>query len=103
MACNSLGYPWGPDESDTLTRMWNAGLPTDIIAHETGRTVHSIRNRARKLKLPIRKSYGVPMIELRAYMPVQMHELLKKRARERHWTVSAYIRHCITCCDNLGG
>jgi hypothetical protein len=106
MACNSLGYPWGPREDEALARMWNDGLPTNVIAHEMGRTVFSIRNRARKLELPPRKTYGAPMIELRAYMPAQMHETLKKRARERHWTVSAYIRHCITECNeetNPGG
>jgi hypothetical protein len=39
MACNSLGYPWGPREDETLARMWNDGLPAKVIAHEMGRTV----------------------------------------------------------------
>lgn len=87
---------WTPEEDRALQESWEGGVQTKFIARQLNRSLDSVRNRTRRLKLPVRnKPSNEPTVDARYKIPESMKDLVLRRAYEAGITPSSYIRRCI--------
>jgi hypothetical protein len=55
--------PWTPDDTATLQRLAEAGIPSNLIADRLGRTIMSVSSQAEKLRLSIGKGKAARAVE----------------------------------------
>lgn len=97
-ALDTSRLAWTREEDQALVAFWSRGLFAKQIAAQMGRSIDSIKGRARVLCLPNRR---LPLGEGRIYYEFRFHAtdsmryLIKERAREEGLNMSQWVRKCI--------
>jgi hypothetical protein len=89
---------WTRDEDRALADFWSRDLLVKQIAAQMGRSIDSIKGRARIICLPNRRlplGEGRTYYEFRVHVTDSMRYLIKERAKEEGLNMSQWVRKCI--------